>query len=89
MRSIAGTFSFMWLIAAAPMPAKASEAGQPEKSQGGTMQMTQPNIQGRKLSPEDVRTVACARSVHAGTSVRGRSVPASRRGTAASPPLPR
>ena len=46
VRTIAGTFTVMWLIAAALMPAKGSEAGQPEQSQGGTMQMTQPNIQG-------------------------------------------
>jgi alkylhydroperoxidase/carboxymuconolactone decarboxylase family protein YurZ len=57
---IAGTFSVIWLIAAALIPAKDIEAGQPEKSQGGTMQITQPNIQGRTLSPEDVRTVAPA-----------------------------
>ena len=60
MRSIAGTFTFMWLIAAALMPARDSEASQPEKSQGGTMQITQPNILGRRLSPEDVRRVAPA-----------------------------
>src|SRR5204863_8554431 len=56
VRKIAGTFTFVWLIAAALMPAKGSEAGQPEKSQGGTMQMTEPNNQGTTLSPEDVRT---------------------------------
>ena len=47
VRKIAGTFTFMWLIAAALMPAKGSEAGQPEQSQGETMQMTEPNNQGQ------------------------------------------
>ena len=36
------------------------EAGQREQSQGATMQTTQPNIQGRRLSPDDVRKVAPA-----------------------------
>src|SRR6266508_697830 len=40
-----GTFTFIWLIAAALVPARDSEAGQPEKSQGGTMQITPSNIQ--------------------------------------------
>ena len=39
---------------------KTARLAKPEKSQGGTMQSTQPNIQGRRLSPEDVRTVAPA-----------------------------
>ena len=60
MKRVVGTFTVVWLIAAALIPAKDSEAGQSEQSQGGKMQMTQPNIQGRKLSPEDVRTVAPA-----------------------------
>jgi alkylhydroperoxidase/carboxymuconolactone decarboxylase family protein YurZ len=57
---MAGTVTVIWLIAATLTPARNSEARQPEKSQGGTMQSTQPNIQGRRLSPEDVRTVAPA-----------------------------
>ena len=50
----------IWLIAATLMPAENGEAGQTEKSQRGTMQTTQPNIQTRRLSPEDVRSVAPA-----------------------------
>jgi len=57
---IGGTFTVIWLIAAALMPAENGEAGQTEKSQRGTMQTTQPNIQSRRLSPEDVRSVAPA-----------------------------
>src|SRR4051812_46621800 len=50
----------MWFIAAALMPATGSEAGEPEQSQEGMMQMTEPNNQGRTLSPDDLRTVAPA-----------------------------
>jgi hypothetical protein len=58
--TIARTFTFTWLITAALIPAKNGAAGQTETSQGEKMQITQPNIQGRGLSPEDVRTVAPA-----------------------------
>ena len=54
------TFTFTWLIAATLIPVKDGAAGQTATPQGGTMQMTQPNIQGRRLSPEDVRAVAPA-----------------------------
>jgi 4-carboxymuconolactone decarboxylase len=57
---VVGTFTVFWLIAAALIPAKDSEAGQSEQSQGGKMQLTQPNIQGRTPSPEDIRRVAPA-----------------------------
>ena len=71
MTRTARTFTFIWLIAAMLMPAKDGAAGQTEKSQGGTMQMTQPNIQGRRLSPGDVRTVAPALEAYTpATSVR-------------------
>ena len=60
MTRIGGTFTVIWLVAAALMPAENGEAGQTEKSQRGTMQTTQPNIQTRRLSPEDVRSVAPA-----------------------------
>ena len=53
-------FTAIWLVAAALMPAVGSEAGQPERSKGETMQTTQPNIQGGRVSPDDVRTVAPA-----------------------------
>jgi 4-carboxymuconolactone decarboxylase len=48
----------IWLVASAL--AVGSEAGQPKRSQGETMQTTQPNIQGQRLSLDDVRTVAPA-----------------------------
>jgi hypothetical protein len=48
-----GTFTVAWLITAAFMPAKASEAGQQEKSQRGTMPSTQPNIRGRECHPDE------------------------------------
>lgn len=57
---MAGVCTVLWLIAAALIPAKYNEPGQPEKPRGGPLQMTQPNIQGRRPSPEDVRTVAPA-----------------------------
>ena len=41
MKRMLGTFTVVWLITAAFMPAKGSEAGQREKSQGGTMQASQ------------------------------------------------
>src|SRR5947208_8538658 len=56
----ARTLTFIWLIAAALLPAAHSEADQREQSQGETMQTTQPNIQGRRLSPDEVRRVAPA-----------------------------
>ncbi len=59
MSSIAKTFICIWLSAAALMPVH-SEAGQREQSQEGTMQTTQRNIQGPRLSSEDVRRVAPA-----------------------------
>ena len=60
MTRTARTFTFTWLIAATLIPVKDGAAGQTATPQGGTMQMTQPNIQGRRLSPEDVRAVAPA-----------------------------
>ena len=58
MTKTARAFTFIWLIAAALLAATHSEADQREKSQGESMQTTQPNIQGRRVSPDDVRKVA-------------------------------
>jgi hypothetical protein len=66
VRRIAGTFTFMWLIAAALMPAKGSEAGQPEQSQGGTMQITQAT---RDLGDHHARgRLSCAAKLHVAES---------------------
>ena len=53
MKRMLGTFTVVWLITAAFMPAKGSEAGQREKSQGGTMLSTQPNIRGRECHRDE------------------------------------
>ena len=60
MTRTARTFTFTWLIAATLIPVKDGAASQTATPRGGTIQLTQPNIHGRRLSPEDVRAVAPA-----------------------------
>jgi alkylhydroperoxidase/carboxymuconolactone decarboxylase family protein YurZ len=60
VRRLSGTVVLIGLVSAALIAASGGEAAQAEQTRGGTMQTTQPNIQGRRLSPDDVRKVAPA-----------------------------
>lgn len=55
MRRLSGTIVLIGLVSGALIPASRGEAAQAEQAR-----VTQPNIQGRRLSPDDVRKVAPA-----------------------------
>jgi 4-carboxymuconolactone decarboxylase len=47
-------------VVAATLITNTGEGAQAQQARGGTVQTTQPNVQGRRLSPDDVRKVAPA-----------------------------
>ena len=60
MKRMTGIGTVIRVVARLLILATGTAAAQTQQTQGGTMETTQPNIQGRRLSPDDVRKVAPA-----------------------------